>query len=111
MLYPLFPKMLDFKPDDNYVSPRAQERREQTQIKFIVLATKANRKSHMANKEQYDRRTKHRSFNVGDYVYLYDPAQKPGLSKKFHFYWTCPYQTTGKLSDLNYEVKGAAAKT
>jgi len=73
--------------------------------------TRANRNSHMANKERYDRRAKHHSFNVGDYVYLYDPAQKPGLSKKFHFYWTCPYQTTGKLSDLNYEVQGAAAKT
>jgi len=40
---------------------------------------KACRKSHAANKQRYDRHAKLRSFNVGDYVYLYNPARKPGL--------------------------------
>jgi len=44
---------------------------------------KANRRSHVANKKRYDRRAKHRSFEVGSYVYLYNPARKPGLSKNF----------------------------
>jgi len=44
---------------------------------------KANRRSHVANKKRYDRRTKHRSFEVGSYVYPYNPARKPRLSKNF----------------------------
>jgi len=75
-----------------------------------MAVTKANRKSHMANKERCDRQAKHRSFSAGDYIYLYDPAQKPGLYKKFPFYWTGPYQITGKLSDLNYEILGGNDK-
>jgi hypothetical protein len=31
---------------------------------------------------------------------------KPGLSKKFHFPWSVPFQVTAKLSDLNCELLG-----
>jgi len=46
---------------------------------------KANWRSHVANKKRYDRRAKYRSFEVGSYVYLYNPVCKPGLSKKIPF--------------------------
>jgi len=49
---------------------------------------KANRRSHVANKKRYDRRAKHRTFEVGSYVYLNNPARKPGLSRKFYSVWT-----------------------
>jgi len=67
---------------------------------------KANRKSHVANKKPYDRRAKHRSFKVGSYIYLFNPARKLGLSKKFYPSWTGPYRVTAKLPDLNYEILG-----
>ena len=60
----------------------------------------------MANKKRYDRRAKHRSFEVGSYVYLYNPPRRPGLSKKFFSVWSVPYRVTSKLSDLNYEILG-----
>ena len=36
--------------------------------------------------------------------YLYNPAVKPGLSRKFHKYWSGPYKVIAKISDLNYEI-------
>jgi hypothetical protein len=47
------------------------------------LAAKANRKSHLNNKRLYDRRAKPREFEVQDLVYLYNPALKSGLTRKF----------------------------
>jgi hypothetical protein len=64
----------------------------------------ANKEAHRANKSPYDREVRTRTFKEGDYVYLYNPAVKPGLSKKFHFLWSGPFQVTAKLSYLNYEL-------
>ena len=47
------------------------------------LVRGANSRSHQNNKEYYDRKAKFRKFEVNDLVYLYNPAIKPGLSKKF----------------------------
>ena len=68
------------------------------------LAARANQKSQQINKRLYDRKAKERNFNVGDLVYLYSPARKPGLSKKFYRPWTGPYKITRKTSELNYEI-------
>ena len=57
---------------------------------------KANRRPHVANKKHYDKRAKHRSFEVGSYVYLYSPARKPGLSK-FFFRLDGPVSGHGKI--------------
>jgi hypothetical protein len=43
----------------------------------------ANKGAHRANKSRYDRKACTRTFKEGDYVYLYNPAVKPGLSKSF----------------------------
>ena len=66
----------------------------------------ASRKSQKRNKKHYDRRAKSRSFAYGDYVYLHNPARKPGLSRKFHKYWVGPYKVTAKVSELSYEILG-----
>jgi hypothetical protein len=70
----------------------------------------ANKKSHLKNKKYHDRRAKHREFAVGDLVYLYQPARRPGLSAKFFYPWTGPHQVTAKLSTLNYEIRDRKAK-
>ena len=54
------------------------------------LAHEYARKSHAANKRYYDRRARDRDFTVGDFVYLYCPAVKVGLSSKFRKSWTGP---------------------
>jgi len=68
-------------------------------------ATVANRQAHQTNKRYYDRRAKRREFKTGDWVYLYNPAIKPVLSRKFFKPWSGPFQITAKLSELNYEIR------
>ena len=67
------------------------------------MVNKANRKSHVNNKRLRDRKAKLLKFEVGDVVYLYCPAMKPGLSRKFRKPWSDPFKIT-KISDLNYEI-------
>ena len=66
----------------------------------------ANRKSHDTNKRYYDRQAKQRQFQAEDYAYVYKPARKPGLSRKFNKCWACPYKITAMISYLNYEILG-----
>jgi hypothetical protein len=65
---------------------------------------------HQKNKKDHDRRAKHRGFEVGDLVYLYKPARRPGLSAKFFCPWTGPHQVSAKISTLNYEIQDRKAK-
>jgi hypothetical protein len=74
------------------------------------LAAKANRKSHLNNKLLYDRRTKPREFEVQDLVYLYNPALKSGLTRKFAKPWIGPCQITKEISELNYEIVDSKCK-
>ena len=64
----------------------------------------ANRQSSLNNKRLYDRKAKLRSLQLGDIVYLYNPARKPGKCFNFHKIWTGPFRITANLSDLNYEI-------
>jgi hypothetical protein len=43
-------------------------------------------------------------------VYLYNPALKPGLSRKFANPWSGLWQITKKISDLNYEIMDQKGK-
>jgi ribosomal protein L21E len=70
----------------------------------------ANRRSHERNKKYHDRRAKLREFEVGDLVYLFQPARRPGLSARFFCPWTGPHQVTAKSSNLNYEIQDRKAK-
>ena len=49
---------------------------------------------------------KNREFQKGEWVYLYNPTRRPGLSRKFAKSWSGPFQITAKISDLNYEILG-----
>jgi len=68
------------------------------------LAHEHARKSHAANIRYYDRRARDSEFTVGEFVYLYCPAVKEGLSSKFKKPWTGPWLVTFRKSRLNYTV-------
>ena len=65
---------------------------------------KSNWKSQLNNKISYDRKAKLRVLEIGDLVYLYNEARKPGQCHEFLKPWTGPFRVTAKLSDLNYEI-------
>jgi hypothetical protein len=74
------------------------------------LAVKANKKSHQNNKRLYDRKAKPREIEVHDFVYLYNLALKPGLTRKFAKPWSGSCQVTKKISELNYEIMYSKGK-
>jgi hypothetical protein len=79
----------------------------QTSLRQAYRAVaKANRKSYVTNEKLYDKRAKHRSFEVGIYVYLFNPVRKQVLSEKFFSVLSGPFRVTAKISDLNYEILG-----
>jgi len=91
-------------PQDN---PSHEQRLENLKSNLRLayrLVAKANRKSHQRNKRYYDRKAKPWKFTVNELVYLYNPATKPGLTRKFSKLWQGPYKVTKKLYDLNYEI-------
>jgi hypothetical protein len=68
------------------------------------LAREHGRKSHLTNKRYYERSAKEREFAVGDFVYLYNPAIKVGVSAKFRRPWVATWRITEKKSRLNYVI-------
>ena len=70
----------------------------------------SSRMSQQNNKRLYDWKATFRKFEVGDSVYLYNPAMKPGRCRKFHKTWTWPFKITRNLSDFNYEVMSIGNK-
>jgi hypothetical protein len=83
--------------------------RSNLKLAYSVVA-KASRRSHQNNKRYYDLKAKPRRFEVGDLTYLYNPAIKPALTKKFARPWHGPYRVTKKLPELNYEVTDLQGK-
>lgn len=93
---------------------RLESQRKNGELASLKQAYKsasfASKTSYLTNRKHYDLRAKQRSFKVAEFVYVYNPAGKPGLFRKFHRIWTGPYQITGKISDLNYEIIGKNGK-
>ena len=68
------------------------------------MAREQGRRSHETNKRYYDKRAKHREFEVGDTVYLYNPVVKKRVSAKFRRPGVGPWRVTEKKSRLNYAI-------
>jgi len=84
------------KPDHN-LSQRMEHLRA-TLEQAYKAADIANKRSHQTNKEYYDRRAKQSSFEVGEFVFVFNLARKPGLSNNVFIIWTGPFKVTAKVS-------------
>ena len=69
--------------------------------------------AHQRNKEGYDNERPFSPYTVGDLVWLYLPAVKPGRTKKFASQWKGPYTVMDRNSEVNYRLKlvGSSAKS
>ena len=61
-----------------------------------AAARRAERQARRANVETYQ---------VGDFIWLHNPARKVGRSPKLHRPWEGPYQVTAVLSDSTYRIQ------
>ena len=56
-------------------------------------------------KKYYDHKIQHNTYNVGTPVWLYNPKQKQGLSRKLQGEWIGPFIVTHKLNDVIYRIQ------
>ena len=61
--------------------------------------------SHKHQKRFYDRGSRGSELEVGDRVWLYVPAVKPGKTKKLSSLWRGPYTVLDKTSPVNYCIQ------
>jgi len=61
--------------------------------------------SHHHNKQRYDKEKPYIPFTVGDQVWLYVPAVRPGRTKKFTSQWSGPYTVIDRITTSNYRIR------
>ena len=91
----------DFRDSEH--GPRLENLKSRLRTAYEI-AREQGRRSHATNKRYYDKHAKHRGFDVGDTVYLYNPAVKKGVSAKFRRPFVGPWWVTEKKSRLNYAI-------
>ena len=56
-------------------------------------------------KDHYDQRIAGEQIEVGDRVFLHDPAVKKGQTKKLHSPWQGPYIVITRIGDVTYRIQ------
>ena len=62
-------------------------------------------KSAQRQKRNYDRRAVYRGFREGQFVWLFNPARKKGVSPKLMLRWEGPWLVVGRLSDVTFRIQ------
>ena len=65
-------------------------------------------KSAVRQKKAYDRKSENHQLQVGDFVWLHDPARKKGISPKLQLRWKGPYLVVSKLSDVTLRIQSSS---
>jgi hypothetical protein len=108
-------------PNTGYLSARREASEEKLETKDQVrnhvqsladrlkeayeVVGKLNKVGKEKQKMYYDKNTKLRTFEKGDYVYLKEMAIGAGKSKKFRERWRGPFLIIQRYSDLNYQIR------
>ena len=61
--------------------------------------------SHSKAKSRYDKNQRGRIFQVGEHVWLYNPAVKQGVSKKLSCLWRGPHTVIDRVGDVIYRIQ------
>jgi hypothetical protein len=90
-------------------APRLENLKRNLRMAY-KMARQHSDKAHAANKRYYDRSARERTFESGDYVFLYIPVVKPGRSAKFRKPWSGPYKVDKRQSPLIYVIEDRKGK-
>jgi hypothetical protein len=63
------------------------------------------RSEHVRQKRVYDQRSHGKPYKPGDFVWLYQPRRKKGITTKLSCNWIGPFMITKKLSDTVYRIQ------
>ena len=61
-------------------------------------------------KRQYDVKTNHINYNIGDAVWYFKPSRRKGFNPKIQIHWKGPYVVTQPLNEVLYRIQ-AGPKT
>jgi hypothetical protein len=86
----------------------ARELRESLDTAYKIVREKQGLKQQL-QKDVYDRRCNGAPYQVGDRVWLFEPAIKTGLAKKLQHPWRGPYKIKARISDVTYRIALEAA--
>lgn len=103
----------DFKLPEEFMGSSIEDHllilRERLENAYEV-AVKHSTKSAESRALIHNKKKTLRKFEVGDWVYLFDPAVKPGVSKKYLRPWRGPYRITKRMSDVLYQIEDGSGK-
>jgi hypothetical protein len=108
---PLFPidAMLEseetYRSSEEYVSEiirKINVAKEMVKNKVMQIKQKRDETNSQLNRIQ--------TFNVGEYVMLYNPRTKKGVSSKLSHKWKGPYSIVARTSPVNYIIKNVETK-
>ena len=108
---PLFPidAMLEseetYRSSEEYVSEiirKINVAKEMVKNKVMQIKQKRDETNSQLNRIQM--------FNVGEYVMLYNPRTKKGVSSKLSHKWKGPYSIVARTSPVNYIIKNVETK-
>lgn len=91
------------EPQTSESTEWARHLRESLDTAYKTVRQKQGLKQQL-QKDVYDRRCNGTPFQVGDRVWLYEPAIKIGLAKKLQHPWRGPYKVKARISDVTYRI-------
>ena len=82
-----------------------------TQVQLArEMATEHIQKAQVKMKPYYDQHSRDHPFEVGHKVWIYNPAVKPGLTKKLSCLWHGPYRLMDQVSPVSFKVADVKGK-
>jgi hypothetical protein len=90
--------------DQDYTNPFVEEIRDRLALAETLIA-KNYKKQQEEDKERFDSKRRLISYQPGQWVSVYVPKTKIGLSKKLLPFFFGPYEIVEKISDITYRVR------
>ncbi|MES9880251.1 MAG: RNase H-like domain-containing protein [Sedimenticola sp.] len=90
--------------------PEEGERENPTRVKQNLqdaykLVRENLQMAHQRQKDRYDQKMSGKSYEVGDHVWLHEPAVKVGRTRKLHSPWCGPFVVLKRITEVVYRIK------
>lgn len=96
----LKPKKVKYDIDTNYASEMMLRLQKALEHVSKVMSERSKDRA-----RDFNKKAKERTFELGDLVYLYDPAHKVGISKKLTRPWSGPFRIVKVLGPVTYKIR------
>jgi len=93
------------KPNYEEFDPNDYRLKLEKGLEIVQQLAKENiERAQIRQQRNFNKEREERTFESGDWVYLFTPYLPQGKSKKFYNFWKGPYQVITRISDHVYEI-------